>query len=183
MKAIWFGRHLYEPLLYVDQKNVEISPVPLNKGERQLVDDLKAYHGSNASRFFVDKELYLLRNLSKGRGVGFFEAGNFHPDFILWLLIVGQQHVIFVDPKGIRNLGPTDPKIQLSSRAPKLVDESGTVGDESAAGDVKAAGKDRGQSVPRGQRDDQIAMNDRQCSDRNSRRLVALYSRTHRMTF
>ncbi len=32
------------------------------------------------------KELYLLRNLSKGRGVGFFEAGNFHPDFILWLL-------------------------------------------------------------------------------------------------
>ena len=60
-----------------------------------------------------DKELYLLRNLSKGRGVGFFEAGNFHPDFILWLLIGGKQHVIFVDPKGIRNLGATDPKIQF----------------------------------------------------------------------
>jgi len=25
----------------------------------------------------------------------------------------GKQHVIFVDPKGIRNLGPTDPKIQF----------------------------------------------------------------------
>ena len=37
MKAIWFGRHLYEPLLYVDQKIVEISPVPLNKGERSLL--------------------------------------------------------------------------------------------------------------------------------------------------
>jgi hypothetical protein len=60
--------------------------------------------------------------------------------------------------------------IDVSSRAPKLVDEIGTVGDESAGGDVKAAGKDRGQSVLRGQRDDQIAMNDRQCSDRNSRR-------------
>ena len=40
-------------------------------------------------------------------------AGNFHPDFILWLLADGQQHVIFVDPKGIRNLGATDPKIQF----------------------------------------------------------------------
>lgn len=33
MKAIWFGRHLYEPLLYLDQNRVEISPVPLNKGD------------------------------------------------------------------------------------------------------------------------------------------------------
>jgi len=41
------------------------------------------------------------------------EAGNFHPDFILWLLVGGKQHVIFIDPKGIRNLGPTDPKIQF----------------------------------------------------------------------
>ena len=43
--------------------------------------------------------------------MGFFEAGNFHPDFILWLIEGGQQQVIFVDPKGIRNLGPKDPKI------------------------------------------------------------------------
>jgi hypothetical protein len=112
MKAIWFGRHLYEPLLYLDQNIVEISPAPLNKGERQFVEDLKAFH-DNAGSFFTDKHLYLLRNLSKGRGVGFFEAGNFYPDFILWLLVGPQQHVIFVDPKGIRNLGPTDPKVQF----------------------------------------------------------------------
>jgi hypothetical protein len=112
LKALWFGRHLYEPLLYMDKKIVDISPVPLNKGERLFVEDLKAFH-DNAGDFFADKELYLLRNLSKGRGVGFFEAGNFHPDFILWLLVGGQQHVIFVDPKGIRNIGPTDPKIQF----------------------------------------------------------------------
>jgi hypothetical protein len=112
MKAIWFSRHLYEPLLYVDQNFVEISPAPLNKGERLFVEDLKSFHDRGGA-FFADKELYLLRNLSKGRGVGFFEAGNFHPDFILWLLVGGKQHVIFVDPKGIRNLGATDPKIQF----------------------------------------------------------------------
>jgi hypothetical protein len=112
MKAIWFGKHLYQPLLYLDSNIVEISPAPLNKGDRQFVEDLKAFHDGNTD-FFKTRELYLLRNLSKGRGVGFFEAGNFHPDFILWLLAGGKQHVIFVDPKGIRNLGPTDPKIQF----------------------------------------------------------------------
>lgn len=112
MKAVWFGKHLYQPLLYLDSKIVEISPAALNKGERQFVEDLKAFHDGNAD-YFKTRELYLLRNLSKGRGVGFFEAGNFHPDFILWLLIGGKQHVIFVDPKGIRNIGPTDPKVQF----------------------------------------------------------------------
>ena len=110
IKSIWFGKHLYQPLLYLHENTVEISPVPLNKGERQFVEDLKAFH-DNDGGFFHGKELYLLRNLSKGRGVGFFEAGNFHPDFILWLLVDGKQHVIFVDPKGIRNIGATDPKI------------------------------------------------------------------------
>ena len=112
MEAIWFGKHLYQPLLYLETKIAEIRPAPLNKGERMFVEDLKAFHERNAV-FFRGKELYLMRNLSKGRGVGFFEAGNFHPDFILWLLAGGQQQVIFVDPKGIRNLGPSDPKIQF----------------------------------------------------------------------
>jgi hypothetical protein len=112
MKAIWFGRHLYEPLLYLDQNIVEVSPVPLNKGERNLVEDVKAFH-DGASEFFADKELYLLRNLSKGRGVGFFEAGNFHPDFILWLIVGERQYIVFIDPKSIRNLGFNDPKIQF----------------------------------------------------------------------
>jgi hypothetical protein len=112
IKSIWFGSHLYQPLLHVQDKVVEIAPVPLNKGERQFVEDLKAHHDGHTG-FFKGKELYLLRNLSKGRGIGFFEAGNYHPDFILWLLIGDTQHVIFVDPKGIRNIGPTDPKIQF----------------------------------------------------------------------
>ena len=112
IKAIWFGKHLYEPLLFLDTKVVEISPPPLNKGERQFVEDLKVFHDSHVD-FFRTRELYLLRNLSRGRGLGFFEAGNFHPDFILWLLAGSRQQVIFVDPKGIRNLGPSDLKIQF----------------------------------------------------------------------
>jgi len=110
IEAIWFGRHLYQPLLFVDGGVVEISPAPLNKGERRFVEDLQAFHDANPE-FFADRELYLLRNLSKGRGVGFFEAGNFHPDFIVWQLAATRQRVAFVDPKGIRNVGLQDPKI------------------------------------------------------------------------
>ena len=112
LRAIPFGRHLYEPLLHLAGSAVEISPVPLNQGERRFVEDLKAYHDS-APSLLESKTLYLLRNLSKGRGVGFFEAGNFHPDFILWLIADGREYISFVDPKGIRNLGFQDPKIQF----------------------------------------------------------------------
>ncbi|KEZ76603.1 DEAD/DEAH box helicase family protein [Salinisphaera hydrothermalis] len=112
LQAIPFGRHLYQPLLHLAGGAVDISPVPLNQGERRFVEDLKAYCDSSPA-LLQDKELYLLRNLSKGRGVGFFEAGNFHPDFILWLIVGGQEYITFVDPKGIRNLGAQDPKIQF----------------------------------------------------------------------
>jgi hypothetical protein len=86
--------------------------VPLNKGEREFIEDLKAYYESG-DPFLVDKRIFVLRNQSRGRGVGFFEAGNFHPDFIIWLKHGDRQHVVFVDPKGIRNLGQNDPKIQF----------------------------------------------------------------------
>jgi hypothetical protein len=112
LRAIPFGQHLYQPLLHLAGSELEISPAPLNQGERRFVEDLKAYHDS-ASSLLDGKELYLLRNLSKGRGVGFFEAGNFHPDFILWLITNGREYISFVDPKGIRNLGFQDPKIQF----------------------------------------------------------------------
>lgn len=91
---------------------IEIFPAPLNKGERRFVEDLKDFHDANPT-FFADRELYLLRNLNKGRGIGFFEAGNFHPDFILWQLVSDRQYVAFVDPKGLHNLPLADPKIRF----------------------------------------------------------------------
>ena len=124
LKAVWFGRHLYQPLLYLDSKIAEISPVPLNKGERQFMEDLKTFHDGHGE-FFKKRELYLLRNLSRGRGVGFFEAGNFHPDFILWLLTEDKQYVIFVDPKGLRNIGWEDPKIQFYEKIKEIEERLG----------------------------------------------------------
>lgn len=124
IKAIWFGRHVYQPLLYLDSKVVEISPAPLNKGERRFVEDLSAFHSTHTS-YFATRELYLLRNQSRGKGIGFFEAGNFHPDFILWLLVDGKQHVIFVDPKGLRQIGKTDPKIRFHKTIKEIEERLG----------------------------------------------------------
>lgn len=121
IKAIWFSHHLYQPLLYLDKKIIEISPIPLNSGERDLVEDLKSFY-EREGKFFEGKELYLLRNLSRGRGIGFFEAGNFHPDFILWLISGSCQYIAFIDPKGIRNLAPTDPKIQFYNTIKEIQD-------------------------------------------------------------
>jgi hypothetical protein len=116
LHAIAFGRHLYEPLIYVGNDLIEVKPVVLeNEGERDFVLDLQKFCESSEGRGFLNgKELYLLRNLSRGRGIGFFEAGNFYPDFILWLLDGDRQYVSFIDPKGLRNLeGPDDPKIRF----------------------------------------------------------------------
>lgn len=115
-EALYAGLHLYQPLVYMDkgkyEEVVKLQPVALNKGERDLVEDLKIYFDKNPE-FFKDKQLYLLRNMSK-KGIGFFEANNFFPDFILWLVIGEKQYVSFIDPKGLRQIqGFSDPKIQL----------------------------------------------------------------------
>ncbi|WP_027878152.1 DEAD/DEAH box helicase family protein [Meiothermus cerbereus] len=127
-KAVAFAGHLYQPLIYAGDNLIEVKPVVLeNEGERDFVLDLQAFCESEKGKEFLkDKELYLLRNLSRGRGIGFFEAGNFYPDFILWLLANGKQYVTFIDPKGLRNLeGPEDPKIQFHQTIKELKDQLG----------------------------------------------------------
>ncbi|MCU0507880.1 MAG: restriction endonuclease subunit R, partial [Anaerolineae bacterium] len=95
-------------------------PLPRPRDERDFVLDLRAYYEHHAP-FFAARELYLLRNMSRGRGIGFFEAGNFYPDFILWLVSDGAQRIAFVDPKGIRNLeGLNDPKIRFHQTIKEL---------------------------------------------------------------
>jgi hypothetical protein len=118
--TVMFGRHLYQPLLYVNNDSIEVKPVPLNKGEKDFVLDLRKYYEGNQQKF-KEKELYLLRNMSRGRGIGFFEAGNFYPDFILWIVSGGFQRVNFVDPKGLRNVdGVNDPKIRFYKTVKEL---------------------------------------------------------------
>ncbi len=104
LQTFCFGQHLYQPLVYLNSETIQVMPVELNEGERNFVLDLRKSYEKEKTGFLAGKELYLLRNRSKGRGIGFFEAGNFYPDFILWLISGGRQFVSFVDPKGLRNL-------------------------------------------------------------------------------
>lgn len=115
LQAFEFSRHLYHPLIYFKNNEViKLSPVPLNEGERDFVQDLRVYYQDNQS-FFEDKTIYLLRNQSKGKGIGFFEAGNFYPDFILWLIAGSKQYICFIDPKGLTHIrGFKDPKVQFA---------------------------------------------------------------------
>ena len=112
LNALSFDRHLYRPLLCLKPGTVSVSHEPLNPGERKFVEDLQNYCKAHPD-FTQEKGLYLLRNLSSG-GLGFFEADNFYPDFILWLFDGDRQHVVYIDPKGIRNLGWDDAKLRFS---------------------------------------------------------------------
>jgi hypothetical protein len=123
--ALGFSRHLYRPLIHLKNKVLEVSPVPLNTGERDFVEDLRKFYEGNRE-FFERREMYLLRNMSRGRGIGFFEAGNFYPDFILWVVEGERQFVTFIDPKGIRQLtGLNDPKIEFSKTIKELEERLG----------------------------------------------------------
>lgn len=129
IQAMRFDQHLYYPLLCLTEKDlngnkvlvdkdtneplIKVSPVALNTGESTFVKHVRAYYEKHKEDSLKGKDLYLLRNESR-KGIGFFEASNFYPDFILWVNDGDKQHVSFVDPKGIRNLiGLNDPKIQL----------------------------------------------------------------------
>ena len=84
---------------------------------------MKTYFEINKD-YFEDKELYLLRNQGKGRGVGFFEANNFYPDFVMWLIYNNKQYITFIDPKGLMHIsGLSNPKIQFYKEIKNIQDE------------------------------------------------------------
>jgi hypothetical protein len=107
-----FAKHLYKPLIRLGNETIKVSPVALNESESQFVNDIKSYYYKQKD-FFMDKDLFLLRNLSRGRGFGFFEAGNFYPDFIMWIITGDKQYITFIDPKGLVHITPDDLKVQF----------------------------------------------------------------------
>lgn len=115
LKGCLFGTHLYEPVLHVTKgSRIQIAPVSLNESEFQFLDDLRAYVERDHARLASEGiELFLMRNESRGRGVGFFEAGNFYPDFLLWLVKDGRQHLSFIEPHGLQHEGPGHKKIEF----------------------------------------------------------------------
>ncbi len=100
--------HAYKPLLYATGKGeVTVQPVPLDSNERKAVDGLVAL-GRAADPCLDGRELFLIRNLTRGRGVSFFDDYTYYPDFILWLKDEASQHVAFLDPKGLGRYGAAE---------------------------------------------------------------------------
>ena len=109
-----FKPHLYAPLICMEKGNlkIQVSPAALNSDEMAFVDHLKAYVETRGD-ILEGKTLHLLRNKSKA-GMGFFEAGNFYPDYILWIDTDDKQYISFIDPKGLVYVRPDDPKVELT---------------------------------------------------------------------
>ena len=116
LSACLFDTHLYQPVMHVVKNStIQIAPVFLNESEFQFVEDLHDYlkkHGNG--------EFYLLRNESRGKGIGFFEAGNFYPDFLLWKLKDDFQYIAFIEPHGLIYSSLADKKIEFHTKIKEI---------------------------------------------------------------
>jgi hypothetical protein len=119
MVAISFGHHLYFPMFAIEgDVPLKMRPLAFDApSEIQFVRDLESFYRSESGKQIIGKRsIYLLRNAdSKSKGLGFALAGNFYPDFLLWLVDdeTGKQWLSFVDPKGLRQMNLNDPKLGL----------------------------------------------------------------------
>lgn len=103
-KAVFFDKHLYQPLLSYPLKKGEkqefpVSPVALNESETEFLEALMKYCKQEPQEL-ADCEMYLLRNKSK-QGTGFFTNAGFYPDFIMWIMKGKQQWITFIEPHGM----------------------------------------------------------------------------------
>jgi hypothetical protein len=98
-------------------------------GEVSLFGTWKRFISRHWGKQIIGKRsLYLLRNAdTKAKGLGFALAGNFYPDFLLWLVddATGEQCLNFIDPKGIRQMNLTDPKLGLYKEVKVLQEKLG----------------------------------------------------------
>jgi len=127
LPRIYFDRHLYQPLLVECGDEVEMAPPGLNPREEQFVRDLKEYWTKEKDNALAESQVFLLRNLSRGSGIGFFEGRGFYPDFILWILNGGKQHIVFTEPHGMLHAKAYqyDEKARLHEVLARLADEIG----------------------------------------------------------
>lgn len=118
--AFDFHHHLYTPLICAKQNGlkIQISPVSLNDDEKLFVDLLRKYLDAH-TELTGGQTLYLLRNKSKV-GMGFFEAGNFYPDYVLWIDTPDVQYISFIDPKGLTRVRADDPKVAFYQKIKEL---------------------------------------------------------------
>ncbi len=113
--------HAYKPLLYATGNGeVKVQPVPLNDDEMQVVENLASL-ATSGDPCLHGRELFLIRNLTRGRGVSFFDDFAYYPDFIAWLTDDQSQHIVFLDPKGLSRFGPDErKKVRLHSNIAEI---------------------------------------------------------------
>ncbi len=113
----------YLPLLHAgEDRKVTVQPVPLDENEKKVVEGLAAL-AENADPCLEGRELFLIRNRARGRGVSFFDDFGYYPDFIIWLKDRDgdRQHVAFLDPKGLSRFGGKERrKVELHHRIVKV---------------------------------------------------------------
>lgn len=128
LPRLHFDRHLYIPLL-LERDGITISPPGLNQNEKRFVCDLREYWNAEKDKSLACKEVFLLRNLSRGKGIGFFEERGFYPDFILWIVDTVSQHqrIVFIEPHGMLHAPAYDydEKARLWEQLPHLAQEIG----------------------------------------------------------
>ena len=115
LKGCRLANHLYEPLLHYNESHkIHIKPVSLVSSEIDFIGDLARFLKDGPKSVGGRKiSTSLLRNESRGKGMGFFEAGNFYPDFLLWLVSEDRQGLVFIDPHGLVNEEPDSDKVKF----------------------------------------------------------------------
>ena len=83
-------RHLYQPLLTMGEADstLGVTPPALEKSEEDFVKHLRFYVRQQREKILAKKEVFLLRNQSRGKGIGFYDNEGFYPDFILTVIRV-----------------------------------------------------------------------------------------------
>lgn len=125
LPRLYAPQHLYAPLLVSrpvvvkgDQLGFDFesagslgfraTPPLLEESEARFVWDLRlTWQKCCEEKQFQRVSIFLLRNLPN-RGVGFFRASGFFPDFMLWMTLGDRQVLAFVEPKGIARAWPKD---------------------------------------------------------------------------
>lgn len=109
-RTVPFQGHLYQPLFYLGKNTeIKISPVSLDDHESSFVKQLADWCKNQKG----DAEVYLLRNQAV-TGLGFMQASNFYPDFLMWVKSADMEHLVFVEPHGLIHEKPHYPKIRFS---------------------------------------------------------------------
>ncbi|MDO4226586.1 MAG: DEAD/DEAH box helicase family protein [Neisseria sp.] len=131
LQMLCFDGHLYAPIFAcLEHQDLPFGIQPLaiaDESELCLISDLvNAKENGKLSEWTQGKDIYLLRNASnKAKGLGFALAGNFYPDFLLWLVDnqTGTQWLSLIDPKGIRNMDLDHAKFGLHDELQKLASD------------------------------------------------------------